>query len=970
MRALMELYRRIPIRYRIAVGLVGLMTGTILFAGALGYIPNVHHRTLNDRAQFCGALAVSSTVMIANDKDRQNLQVVIDTIVDRNNEVHSIAFRDVEGELLLKAGNHEKHWMLGQGNSARQIRLPIFQKSKPWGQIEVSFADTSGFLGLNHYGPAWVIVFMVPMCILQFSFFLSKTLENFDPDGAMPRKTREVLNTFTEGLLLIDARDRILFANDRLANLIGMKPVEMMGKTTSDLPWIIPDYERAILPWNEAKQRDEFVSDRILHFRHGERMLTLQVNSTPITGKGVMATFDDITLIEENKEKLAVALGAAKDASEAKSAFLANMSHEIRTPLNAVLGFTDVLRRGLVSDSDEALDHLNMIHRSGAHLLELINDILDLSKIEANRMQVESIDTEVVSIVLDVADVLRVRATDKEIGLVTRFKSDIPATIQADPTRLRQVITNLVGNAIKFTEDGEVSVVVELSDDSSILQIHVQDSGIGMTPEQQSKIFESFVQADSTTTRKFGGTGLGLSISRRLTEAMGGELTVESEPNVGSVFTVSLRVLESDLENTLTPQEIEETASQRAGANADGTIRRLPAKPVLVVDDGDANRRLIKLVLGRAGAQVSTAENGLEAIEAIKQNEFALVFMDMQMPVLDGYSATKQLRDEGFTIPIVALTGNAMKGDREKCIEMGCDDFLSKPVNLDDLLDCSLRHLGQTEAGDSDAESETVVGVPISFQAHAEPDTKPSNNESESFIHSTLPMDDEEFRDVVSDFIGRLDDRLNQIETAFSEGDLDMVQTEAHWLKGSGGTVGFAQLGDTAATLEAAAKDGETELADAILLQIRDIQSRLVDPVIQGDSESTSEESETADCDESNEKDESKPEFASTEVASEGPIHSTLPLDDEEFCAIVRGFVERLDERLVGMKELLDAEQYEPLGNEAHWLKGAGGTVGYSEFMPPAVRLLNAARTENKPDCAEALAEINDVRSRLVVPAH
>ncbi len=331
-------------------------------------------------------------------------------------------------------------------------------------------------------------------------------------------------------------------------------------------------------------------------------MLTFSVNCTPVMGKGLMATFDDITAIEENKAALAVALGAAKDANEAKSAFLANMSHEIRTPLNAVLGFTDVLRRGLVTDSAESLDHLNMIHRSGSHLLELINDILDLSKIEAGRMQVESIDTNIDQVIYDTVDVLRVRAQEKDIDLVVKFNTAIPETIQSDPTRLRQIIMNLVGNAIKFTEQGSVSIITELSgqSESPQIKINIVDTGIGMTVDQQARIFESFTQADSTTTRKFGGTGLGLSISRRLAESMGGELTVDSATGVGSTFTVTLPICQTDLQQLVSQEDLTRAAKSRLDATDQAELIRLPNKPILVVDDGEANRRLIELILTRA----------------------------------------------------------------------------------------------------------------------------------------------------------------------------------------------------------------------------------------------------------------------------------------------------------------------------------------------------------------------------------
>ena len=542
---------------------------------------------------------------------------------------------------------------------------------------------------------------------------------------------------------------------------------------------------------------------------------------------------EDITILEENKAELAKARDAAEQASESKSAFLANMSHEIRTPLNAVLGFTDVLRRGLVTDSDEAVDHLNMIHRSGAHLLELINDILDLSKIEAGRMQVESIETRIDEIVLDVIDVLGVRAKEKDLRLAHEFTAAIPRTVQSDPTRLRQVITNLVGNAIKFTSEGGVKVVTSMIEDNGNwwVKMDVVDSGIGMTAEQQAKIFEAFSQADETTTRKFGGTGLGLSISRRLTEAMGGELSVTSEPNVGSTFSVTVPVSANDLKDMTTPDEILANAERRASAATTGDLIRLPAKPVLVVDDGHANRQLIDLVLTRAGAKVTTVENGLEAIKTLSEQDFAIIFMDMQMPVMDGYTATRKLRQCGLTTPIVALTGNAMKGDRAKCLEAGCDDFLAKPVNLDALLQRTAHYIGKDTTAELEtvSHSKPVLPVPAADSSSADELGTKSDDDQER-IHSTLPTEDEDFRQIVADFIDRLDGRLDDIEQSVRRADYPTLQSQAHWLKGAGGTVGLGVFTEPAKRLEAAAKDNDAEQASEILSTIRSLQSRLARP--------------------------------------------------------------------------------------------------------------------------------------------
>jgi CheY-like chemotaxis protein/nitrogen-specific signal transduction histidine kinase/HPt (histidine-containing phosphotransfer) domain-containing protein len=661
----------------------------------------------------------------------------------------------------------------------------------------------------------------------------------------------------------------------------------------------------------------------------------------------MLATFDDITLLEEARE-------AAQQASESKSAFLANMSHEIRTPLNAVLGFTDVLRRGLVTDAEESLDHLNMIHRSGKHLLELINDILDLSKIEAGKMDVEAIDTQIDQIILDTMDVLSVRAREKDLDTKVIFNSSIPRVIQSDPTRLRQIITNLVGNAIKFTDQGTVTIATQMVDgNASLLQIDIIDSGIGMTPEQQDKIFESFSQADSSTTRKFGGTGLGLSISRRLAEALGGVLTVSSEQGVGSTFTVTLPVSPESMNDLLTVDEIESRRVKQIALEREDSIIRLPSKSILVVDDGEANRRLIELVLGRAGALVTTAENGLEAIKALTEQDFDLIFMDMQMPVMDGYSATRRIRSVGLTTPIIALTGNAMKGDREKCLQAGCNDFLTKPVDIDDLLRRTASVIGQAEAVD--------ISLPIDRDPSVEKASAEDLTTERRFdsgrgdpIHSTLPMDDKDFRAIVDDFVGRLDDRFAFIERAIAEGDFQTVQSEAHWLRGAGGTVGFAAFTDPAQALEQAAKNGAENQASEILQAIREIQSRIVTP---GKNNAADSDRDTGNF-----------QSKADDRHDQTPIHSTLPLDDSEYCAIVIDFVERLDQRLRLMQQHCSQRRFDELRDLAHWLKGSGGTVGYNALFEPAAALERAAGRESADEADRAMVAILAVRSRLVVP--
>ena len=991
---MLQLYARIPIRYRLALTLVCIFTGAILFADWLGLVPNARQQLMRGRVSLCESLAISGTAMVASG-DSQGFESTVKALVRRNESLQSVRLVDSNGKQRFATDGHDEHWSDAPKDLASNITVPIFRFGQPWGDLQIAFQETDAELAWARYGIWGLLAFAIPICFLQFSFFLKRMVAALNPEGAVPENVRSFMDCFAEGLVLIDEKERILIANKRLCEALGKSPDELFGKSIGSLGFEIGD-DKTEWPWDEAMRREQLVSERILRLRRqtdaGEVASTFTVTCNPFPGQGLMATLDDITEIEENKAKLAVALGVAKDASEAKSAFLANMSHEIRTPLNAVLGFTDVLRRGLVSDSEEAIGHLNMIHRSGAHLLELINDILDLSKIEAGRMQVESIPTEIDAVILDAANVQSGRASEKEIELKTEFLTDIPTTVHCDPTRLRQITTNLLGNAIKFTEQGAVTIRTEclsataianppaneLSDSTPYyLCIHVDDTGIGMTPEQQDKIFDSFVQADSSTTRKFGGTGLGLSISRRLAEAMNGSLSVQSTPGTGSTFTVTLPVSEQDAAEW-TSRDVVTARAQRSENSSDSTeLQKLPPKPVLVVDDGEANRRLIELVLSRAGAVVTCAEDGQQAIDAIHAGQFELVFMDMQMPVLDGRSATRQLRAAGCKIPIVALTGNAMKGDREKCIEAGCDDFLSKPVNLDLLLECCRHYLG-----DGDCQPATTDAKPV-FAKIAENENnacEPSTDQTDSTrdtspIFTTLPIDDDELREVVANFIDRLDTRLTGMQEAVRQADFETVRSEAHWLKGSGGTVGFAALTNPALQLEQAAKceDGETALA--ILEELQSIRARIVSPIagndpIDGNPASPSATSPTGTV--------SKPEspnnpptedaFGMLSQIQEPPIHCTLPMDDDDYRAIVIDFIERLDVRLMGMLSMVQKKSFEELENEAHWLKGAGGTVGFPALTEPALALMNAARAAQVQQCQESLRDILLIRQRLVVP--
>ncbi len=399
------------------------------------------------------------------------------------------------------------------------------------------------------------------------------------------------------------------------------------------------------------------------------------------------------------QRQLVMARDMAQYAARAKGTFLANMSHEIRTPMTAILGFADNLLDPDVAET-ERTDAVHTIRRNGQHLLQVINDILDLSKIEAGRLDVEHVECQTRRMLYDVAHLLKAKAEEK--GLVLCIESDglIPDAITSDSTRLKQALVNLVGNAIKFTERGSVRIIASCDRANEIISFAVVDTGIGITPEQASRIFEPFVQADTSTTRHYGGTGLGLIITRRIAELLGGTVTACSRIGEGSTFTLS--VATGPLEGV---QMVGAAEPRPTTLEAPIPVEALPRihGRILLAEDGPDNQRLISFILRKAGAEVIVVANGCEAVEAAlaaleEGTPYPVILMDIQMPVMDGYEAVRILRQKGYTGQIIALTAHAMKGELDKCLTTGCDHYLSKPIARDTLIREVAARMGQASA--------------------------------------------------------------------------------------------------------------------------------------------------------------------------------------------------------------------------------------------------------------------------------
>jgi signal transduction histidine kinase/FixJ family two-component response regulator/HPt (histidine-containing phosphotransfer) domain-containing protein len=522
----------------------------------------------------------------------------------------------------------------------------------------------------------------------------------------------------------------------------------------------------------------------------------------------------------------------AERSNRIKSEFLATMSHEVRTPLTAIIGYSELLSDALDGDKEQK-ENADIITKSGTHLLQIISDILDLSKIEAEKLEVGRDRVDVLGVLSEVADLVKTQTDKKGITFAINFSTSIPKNIESDGLRLKQIILNLCSNAVKFTDSG--SIAVDVSYDAQLREMifKVRDTGIGIKEDALHDIFEAFTQADSSATRRYGGTGLGLSLSRRLAERLGGYITAMSQIGKGSCFTVTIDAGELAKTEALTqPPSIMAPAIIKTDRVTVPRVAMASAAPpppnetavnghVLLAEDVPENQRLVELFLRPMGVKVHVVENGQLALQATEETVFDVILMDMKMPIMGGLEAVQLLRKKGYSAPIVALTANAMAEDKSNCLAAGCDEFLAKPVNRTKLLNVLGQYIKPADGQASPQKIDKVV-VPITVPI--------KTNKEHDVIIPDLPADmadDPDYLFLVGQFVERLPQAMDDIKKVLTSEDWESLTQLMHNLKGSAGGFGFPGLTDKAEKIHLLLRENVTEEVQTLTEQLMEYCQRI-----------------------------------------------------------------------------------------------------------------------------------------------
>ena len=714
------------------------------------------------------------------------------------------AWTGVGSAVLMGLAVAGMHYTAMAAGSFFQVAVPGPQvPSASWLPITVSLVGC-GVTGLA------IVCAVVDRYLQSLSTSLISSEERF----------RTLLDAAGEGILGLALDGTITFVNPALARmldrpvegLVGLRLCRRSGKRPSP-GWIDLGPSGRILATHVESRAGVSGSDYL--GRQDGTLIPVDYTRTPLTVmggvSGSVVTLSDATARTQAKAELMTSRDEALEAARAKSAFLATMSHEIRTPMNGVLGMSELLADTALSD--EQREFTDSIQSSAEALLDVVNDVLDFSKIEVGKLELEAAEFRPREVVDEVATLLTARARQKGVELIRSVDDEVPVVAVCDPGRFRQILTNLVGNAVKFTAHGKVEIrvsVVDVQGDSETLRVAVRDTGIGIASDALEHIFDSFSQADGSMTRQYGGSGLGLTIAKSLTEMMGGEMAVESEVGKGSTFSFTTSVTRAANQCLAGPVDAGSNEWPDAGGKPRVRDDLLANRRVLLVEDNPVNQAVARAMLAKLGCFVDLAENGVAAITSYGRAAYDVILMDGQMPEMDGYETTRRLRllesgaaseaglDTGRLahVPIVAMTAHAMKGDRERCLEAGMDDYLSKPFTRSQLAEVLHRSMadGPTEVPDTAADG------------GGDASTHDSGAVDDSTLDELRALDrdgsGDSLRYVLTLYLDKSPQLMTRLAEAVEAGDAETMGQLAHSLKSASANVGATKLSTLCESLE------------------------------------------------------------------------------------------------------------------------------------------------------------------------
>jgi len=684
-----------------------------------------------------------------------------------------------------------------------EIAKRMEEQVLPVATAEGSWSGDTEFVRRDGRGlPASQVVlahFTASGALDYFSTIVRDTTERRRTEKALRERQldyRRVIDSAHDAIIIFEAESEIVLdVNLRTCTLYGFTREELIGHP---LGHISQQVEQGRLYDPNTLRRGEHQRFETVQYLKDGSEVTLEILATPIRYHGrdaVLSINRDISA-ERRARELHLAKEAAEQANQAKSQFLANMSHEIRTPMAGIIGMAELLNKSRLPPQDA--EYIKVIRASANGLLEVIDDILDFSKIEAGKLSLNIVPFQLSDLLSGISSLLAPRAEAKGVELRVEAASGVPTKLEGDPARLRQVLINLVSNAIKFTRQGEVQVKISLEQDHPrrpLLRFAVSDTGIGIPPEAQEHLFAPFTQADSSTARRFGGTGLGLAISKRLVQLMGGNIELESTSGSGTTCWFDLSLRRASSTATFSRDLSEENTAPMPAAEAQRGRFLL-----LLAEDNPVNQLVAKRQLELMGYRVECVENGQQALDAIARKTYDLVLMDCQMPEVDGYEATRRIRQRESSaehLPIIALTAHAMKGDQEKCLAAGMDDYLSKPFREEQLAALIDRWLAAAAVDESAAPLRQRSAI---------------DNERLDILRT---LGQRTGRDVLSEVIDlyfeQSNERLDELRQAVEAGDLPAVKQAAHSLRGSSSNLGAMPLAQYLGKLEKTAREGRTE---------------------------------------------------------------------------------------------------------------------------------------------------------------